>query len=255
MTGPRIDLNADLGEGYARYSFGHDAEIMRHVSSVSIACGWHAGDPVIMRDAVERAAAAGLAIGAHVSFPDLLGFGTHRILAGPEEIRDWVMYQAGALQGFVSAAGLRLQHVKPHGALYYMCYEDREVISAVAEATKQLGEGMFVVSMGEDAATACREVGVPFVSEGFADMTYVAPWRLRIGGFSADDADLVAERAVRFGRDRTGVTEDGASFEAPVDTICVHGHLPNSGQNARRVRERINEVGIVIAPMTEVVSR
>jgi UPF0271 protein len=249
----RIDVNADLGEGLARYSFGHDAEMMKHVSSVSIACGWHAGDPTIMRESVARAADAGVAIGAHVSFPDVLGFGTHRMVARPDEIRDWTMYQAGALQAFAQAEGVSLQHVKPHGALYYMSYEDHEVARAVVDATRALGEGICFVSMGPEAETACREVGVPFVCEGFADMTYGAPWRLVPGVFSGDDAEVVAERAVRFAKHRLCELTDGSTFTAEVDTVCVHGHLPNSGANARRVCERLEGEGIEMMPMRSLV--
>lgn len=245
-----IDVNADLGEGLARYSFGHDAEMMDHVSSVSIACGWHAGDPTIMRESVRLAVDAGVAIGAHVSFPDILGFGTHRMVARPDEIRDWTLYQAGALQAFARAEGAELQHVKPHGALYYMCYEDPAVARALAEAAAQLGDGIFLVSMGPEAAAACRDVGVPFVLEGFADMTYDAPWRLVPGVFEGDDEEVVAERAVRFARDRECKLTDGSTFEAAVETICVHGHLPNSGANARRVHERLQEEGFELRSMS-----
>jgi UPF0271 protein len=249
----RIDVNADLGEGFARYRFGNDAEMMRFVSSASVACGWHAGDPSIMRHSVEIAVESGVAVGAHVSFPDMLGFGTHRMVARPDEIRDWTLYQVGALKAFTDAAGVELQHVKPHGALYYQCAEDDAVVAAVVEATKALGEGVLFVSMGRPAAEACRRLGVPFVSEGFADMTYEAPERLTPSGFDADDPEVVAERAVRFAVERAGVTVDGTRFEADVDTICVHGHLAGGAQNARRVSERLAEAGVEVVPMRELI--
>lgn len=254
MTARRVDLNADVGEGFGLYAFGNDAELLPLVSSASVACGWHAGDPSTMRATVALAVEHRVAIGAHVSYPDLLGFGRRRMQASPDEIHDWVLYQAGALAAFVEAAGGRLQHVKPHGGLYYACCEEGEVAEAVARATCALGEHLHFVGMGRVADAAAKRADVRFAAEGFVDLEYAGPERLAPGCFSADDPDTVASRAVSIVVDGRATTRDGAGFSLAAATLCVHGHLPGAVANARRVRSALEAAGATISPLDEAAS-
>jgi 5-oxoprolinase (ATP-hydrolysing) subunit A len=247
----RVDINADVGEGFALYSFGHDAAILRHASSANIACGWHAGDPSIMRATVDLAVSAGVALGAHVSYPDLMGFGRRRMVATPEEVYEWVLYQVGALSAFVEAAGARLQHVKPHGSLYYACAEDGETAEAVARATRALGDELIFVSMTAEAGAAAQRAGARFAPEAFVDMEYAEPDRLVRGGFSGEDEELVARRALSAVVAGEGTTRDGRTFAVDVRTICIHGHLPNAAANAQRVRQRLDEAGVRVVTLAE----
>src|SRR5437899_11069737 len=142
----KIDINADMGESYGRWTLGHDADLMPFLSSANIACGYHGGDPHVMRTTVRLAKKHGVAIGAHVSFPDLIGFGRRRMDVSPQELKDYVTYQVGALQGFATAEGARVEHVKPHGMLYVMCSQDRTYAESMAETVKELTAGSFCCS-------------------------------------------------------------------------------------------------------------
>ena len=251
----RIDLNSDMGEGIGFHSFGHDAELMPWLTSANIACGWHCGDPTVMRETVELALKHNVAIGAHVGFPDLIGFGLHRMEVSATTIYDWVLYQAGALGAFVEAAGSRLQHVKPHGALYYQCAEDPTLAEAVARATKALGDDVVLVLLGDFQRAAAEAVGVRYAPEGFVDLLYT-PEIFLSEHFSADDPEQVSARAVALALEKTVDTTDGRTvpLELGVQTICIHGHVPGAGQNARRVRERLEEAGVEIAPISKIVN-
>src|SRR6478736_5840981 len=173
----RIDLNADMGESYGRWTLGDDEALMPLLTSANIACGFHAGDPHVMRKTVELALEHGVGIGAHVSFPDLIGFGRRRMAATPEEVADYVVYQAGALAAFVEAAGGRLQHVKPHGALYTTIADSEKHAEAVAGAVASLG-GDLILLMPPVVAPAAAAAGVPFVPEGYVDLDYDAAGKL-----------------------------------------------------------------------------
>lgn len=248
----KLDINCDMGEGVALFSFGHDDELMKWISSANIACGWHGGDPTVIRHTVDLALEHDVAIGAHVGFPDLWGFGLHRMEIAPETAYDWTLYQVGALQAFVEAAGSKLQHVKPHAALYFQCVDDYELTAAVARATKTFGADVALVLMGETAKKAAEDVGVPYIEEGFADMRYTGD--VRLGPFDADDPETVAARAVRLIVDNELETLDGAVHRMDVQTLCVHGHVPMAGQNGRRIRERLEEAGVEIVPLSHFVT-
>jgi UPF0271 protein len=245
----QLDLNCDMGEGVALFSFGHDEELMKSISSANIACGWHGGDPTVMRRTVQLALDHDVAIGAHVGFPDLIGFGLHRMQISPETAYDWTLYQVGALKAFVEAAGARLQHVKPHAALYFQCVEDAELTEAVARATKDLGDDVALVLMGDMPRAVAKRVGVPYVAEGFADMRYTP--EVRLGPFDADDSDAIAARAVRLVVDGEIELLDGTVHQERVSTLCIHGHVPMAASNGRRVRERLEQAGVEIVPLTQ----
>ena len=246
----RLDINSDMGESYGRWSLGNDAELMEVITSANIACGWHGGDPAVMRRTVELAVERGVGVGAHVGLPDLLGFGRRRMQVTPDEIYDYTLYQAGALRAFAEATGGRLQHVKPHGAFYVMCAADEALAGALCRAVKALGDDVALFLMGEVVPKAAAAAGVRFVPEGYVDLNYDRNGQLVIErNKGAWDPEEVASRAVRIAMERTvGTVEDG---ELPMDvrTICIHGDAPNSGEIARRVRQRLEAEGVEVTPI------
>lgn len=246
----KIDLNSDMGESFGRWSLGNDAELMEVITSANIACGWHGGDPAVMRQTVELAVAKVVGIGAHVGLPDLLGFGRRRMQVTPDEIYDYAMYQSGALRAFAEAAGGRLQHVKPHGAFYVMAAADESLATALVRAVKALGDGVVLFGMGEiEPAVAGRE-RVGYVREGYVDLNYDNSGNLVIErNKGAWDPEEVARRAVRLATAGEVGTVEGGSLPLDVQTICIHGDAPNSGEIARRVRARLEQAGVEIRPV------
>jgi 5-oxoprolinase (ATP-hydrolysing) subunit A len=249
-TQMRIDLNSDMGESFGRWSLGNDAELMEVITSANIACGWHGGDPAVMRNTVAMAVDKGVGIGAHVGFPDLLGFGRRRMAVTPDEIYDYAMFQAGALRAFAEAAGSRLQHVKPHGAFYVMCAADEALAGALIRAVNALGDGVVLFGMGEIEPRLAAEAGVGYVREGYVDLNYDNSGNLVIErNKGAWDPEEVARRAVRLATEREVGTVEGGTLPLDVKTICIHGDAPNSGEIARTVRRRLEEAGVAIAPI------
>lgn len=243
----RMDLNSDMGESYGRWQLGNDAELMEVITSANIACGWHGGDPAVMRNTVELAIRKGVGVGAHVGLPDLLGFGRRRMQVTPDEIYDYAMYQSGALRAFAEAAGGRLQHVKPHGAFYVMCAADEVLAEALVRAVNALGDGVALFGMGEIEPRLAAEAGVGYLREGYVDLNYNSAGGLVIErNKGAWDPEEVAKRAVRLATQREVETVEGDSLPLAVETICIHGDAPNSGEIARRVRERLEEAGVRI---------
>jgi UPF0271 protein len=247
----QLDINSDMGESFGRWSLGNDAELMEVITSANIACGWHGGDPSVMRQTVEAAVARGVGIGAHVGLPDLLGFGRRRMQVTPDEIYDYTLYQAGALRAFAEAAGGRLQHVKPHGAFYVMCAADEALAAALARAVGALGDGVALFLMGELAPNAAAAAGVPYVREGYIDLNYDRDGNLVIErSKGAWEPEEVAARAVRLATRQSVATVDGGELAMPVQTMCIHGDAANSGEIARRVRRRLEEAGVSVTPIS-----
>jgi UPF0271 protein len=246
----RVDLNSDMGESFGRWTLGNDAELMEVITSANIACGWHGGDPAVMRNTVAMAVANGVGIGAHVGFPDLLGFGRRRMAVTPDEIYDYAMYQAGALRAFAEAAGGHLQHVKPHGAFYVMCAADEALAGALIRAVNALGGGVVLFGMGEIEPKLAAAAGVGYGREGYVDLNYDNGGNLVIErNKGAWDPEEVARRAVRLATEREVGTVEGGWLPLEVKTICIHGDAPNSGEIARTVRRRLEEAGVEIAPI------
>ena len=245
-----IDLNSDMGESYGRWSLGNDAELMEVITSANIACGWHGGDPAVMRDTVAMAVASSVGIGAHVGLPDLLGFGRRRMQVTPDEIYDYTMYQAGALRAFAEAEGSRLQHVKPHGAFYVMCAADETLAAALIRAVKALGDAVVLFGMGEIEPRLAGEAGVGYIREGYVDLNYNNEGSLVLERRKSEwDPEEVARRAVRLATQGEVGTVESVTLQLDVRTICIHGDAANSGEIARRVRQRLEEAGIGIAPV------
>jgi UPF0271 protein len=252
-----IDLNSDMGESYGAYTIGADDEILRWVTSANVACGWHGGDPSVMRRTIERAKALGVAVGAHPSYPDLLGFGRRVMQISRQEARDYMLYQIGALRAFAEALGVRLQHVKPHGAIYNVAVKDRELSLGIAEGIADAGGKLILVGLpGSELLRAGQEVGLRVAREAFGDRAYNEDGTLvsrKLSGSLITDPGAVAERVLGFTRGTvTAIT--GKEIRIQADTICLHGDTPGAGAIARRVRERLEAAGIKPRPMGEFIA-
>ena len=242
------DLNADLGESFGAYTIGADPELIPLITSANIACGFHAGDPLVMRKTVELCARHGVAVGAHPGFPDLAGFGRRNLAMKPEEARAAVLYQAGALAAFCRAAGVPLRHVKLHGAMYNMAAKDPVLARAVAEAVAELGEGTALMGLsGSEMLKAAREAGIPVLSEVFADRGYRSDGSLvprgQPGDLIQDEAEAAA-RAERMVREGLVRSVDGTDAPVRADSICVHGDGPKALLFAGRIRRELEKAGI-----------
>ena len=245
-----IDLNSDLGESFGRWSLGHDAELMASISSCNIACGYHAGDPEVMRRTVRLARDHGVAIGAHPGLPDLVGFGRRTMSVTPAEVEDFVLYQIGALAAIAKAEGVRLQHVKPHGALYTMAIRDRGLADGIARAVASFDRGLLLFGLpGTELLRAGEAAGLPLAAEGFADRSYEAGGSLTPRSQPnavIHDAAEVVTRSVRMAREGVVLARDGEEVPMRVATICTHGDTPGSHALVRRIRDGLERAGIKI---------
>jgi len=252
----RIDLNCDMGEGYGAYKLGLDEEVVRYITSANIACGWHAGDPMVMDRTVRMAVENNVGVGAHPGYPDILGFGRRSMACRPDEIRNYMVYQVGALMGFCAAHGTRLRHVKPHGSLYLTAVEDEETARAVAEAVVSVDPGLIYVALagarGRAMARIGREVGLRVAYEAFPDRAYTPEGTLApraLPGAVIRDPDMVAERALKMARDGRVTAVDGTEIELEAGTLCVHGDTPGAVDLVRKIREAMESEGIEVRPL------
>jgi len=240
-----------MGESFGAYQFGCDEEVMPYISSANIACGFHAGDPEWMRRTVNLAEQAGVAIGAHPGFPDLMGFGRREMRVSPEEVRNYVIYQIGALQAFTKAK--KLQHVKPHGALYNMGVSNEELARAVAEATYEVDPNLILVGLaGSVWLKVGRETGLKVASEVFADRALnpdgtLVP-RSQPKAVIHDGAEVVA-RALKIVTEGKAVATNGEEIALRGDTICLHGDTPGAVVIARTLRQKLEAAGVIVVPM------
>jgi len=247
-----IDLNGDLGESFGRWRLGEDDELLASLSSVNLACGFHAGDPSTMRAAVIAADAHRLAIGAHPSFPDLRGFGRTPMALPPPVVRDDVLYQLGALQAICRAEGATLRHVKPHGALYHAVAGDPDVAAAVAEAVAAFDPGLpLVVPANATTIGVLEDAGLWLLFEAFLDRGYQADGRLvprgRPGALLDDPAEI-AERAVELALHGVVLAVDGHELQLAAHTLCLHGDGHQATRVARAVREALDRAGVSVRP-------
>jgi UPF0271 protein len=249
---PHIDLNCDVGESFGAYSIGHDEALMKYASSVNIACGFHAGDPAVMRRTVELAITNGVAIGAHPGFQDKEGFGRRNIAVSAQEVYDMVLYQIAALEGFVRVAGGEMKHVKPHGALYNMLANSAELSAACAEAVQKFNKHLVFVALANSImAKVAREQGLRVVEEGFADRTYqhnglLTP-RTEKNAMITSSGEA-AHQAVSIVINNHARTFDDDTVVVRAETICLHGDNPDAVRFARAVVKGLKSAGIDIAP-------
>ncbi|MDT8900992.1 LamB/YcsF family protein [Anaeroselena agilis] len=246
----RIDLNCDMGESYGVYTLGFDQDAMPHVTSINVACGFHASDPVNMMKTVKLAKKYGVAVGAHPSFPDLVGFGRRVMAASLEEIKADVTYQIGALWAFCLAEGVKMQHVKVHGALYNVAEKDLSVATAIAEAIKAVDPDLYMLCLANSSmVTGAKNAGVKYVEEAFADRAYTAQGNLvsrKQEGAVIHDVDAVAERVLSMVKTGSVTAIDGAKVPINAQTICVHGDTPGAVAMIKRIREKLDHAGVTV---------
>jgi UPF0271 protein len=257
----QIDLNSDVGESLGVYKLGLDEEVIPHITSANIACGFHAGDPGVMRKTVTLAKQYGVEVGAHPGFHDLIGFGRRNIDATLEEIQDDVVYQTGALQAFAQSQGLRLQHVKPHGGLYNMAVANPKVWEAIAEALAEMDREIILVVLASSKRESLLEIGkrrgIRVAFEAFPDRAYHKDGSLvsrREKGAVIHDHEIVAKRALKMALEGKGIAIDGTEIELRADTLCVHGDNPAAVEMVKRIREELKDAGVGVIPMKWFVS-
>ena len=246
----RIDLNSDLGESFGPWPMGQDDALMASITSANVACGFHAGDPGAMRATVALAKAAGVAVGAHPGFPDLVGFGRREMKATPQEVEDFVLYQVAALAGIAAAQGVRLQHVKAHGALYNMACRDRALADAIARATAAFDRSLIFFGLpNSELLRAGEAAGLKTAAEVFADRAYEKDGSLASRakpGSVIHDQDAVVARAVRMVTKGDVVAVDGSILKLQADTICLHGDTPGAAALAAKVRKGLEGAGVSV---------
>lgn len=254
----RINLNADMGEGHGHYSIGDDAAILEIVQSVNVACGFHAGDATVMRNVCLNAKALGVSIGAHPGFNDLWGFGRRRIDMKPSDLEYMIAYQIGALEAMATYAGLKVTHVKPHGALNNMAAEDHAYARAIANAIKAVDDQIIYLALSNtEMERAGRDVGVPTAGEAFIDRQYEPDGNLR-SRKHADamirDPDVAAKRTVEMVKSGVILAHDGTEIPTKFQSLCVHGDEPTAIAVARAVRDALEEAGVDLVPLPQMMT-
>lgn len=250
-----INLNADMGEGFGAYDMGNDEALLSIVNSANVACGFHAGDATVMHSLVTRARQKGVSIGAHPGFNDIWGFGRRRIDMKPADLEYMIAYQIGALQGIAAYAGLKVTHVKPHGALYNMASENEDYALAIGRGIKTVDPKLiYVLLSGSVMEKAAEKVGLPYAREGFVDRTYEDDGILtprKIEGSVIRDPKVAAERVVRMVLDGELTSRQGKKIKRRIDSLCVHGDEPTAVAVATAARDALVAAGIKVVPLPE----
>ena len=253
----KVDLNSDLGESFGAYKIGMDADILQYVSSANVACGFHAGDPLVMEETVRLAKKAGAAVGAHPGYPDLQGFGRRNMICTPKEVKVYVKYQLGALLAFTRSARIPLQHCKPHGALYNMAAKDKALAAAIAEAVADVDAGIILLGLAGSAMTeAGKEAGLRVAGEVFADRAYQADGSLvprSMPGAVIHDTEETLSRTVRMVKEGIVTAVTGETVPLTADSICVHGDNPSALAFVKAIRERLETEGVSVVPLSVIV--
>lgn len=254
----KVDLNCDLGESFGAYTIGMDEKVIPLISSCNIACGFHASDPEVMKKTVEMAKEAGIGIGAHPGYPDLMGFGRRNLNVSPAEAGAYITYQLGALYAFAKSAGVRIQHVKPHGAFYNMAGKDYELALAIAKAVQAFDPELILLGLsGSESVRAAQDIGLPAAREVFADRAYMPDGslmpRTREGAVIHDE-EIAIRRVIRMVKEHRITACDGNDIEIVPDSICVHGDNVKALAFVTRIRAALEAEGIGIAPLSEIVS-
>ncbi|MED1471300.1 5-oxoprolinase subunit PxpA [Bacillus salipaludis] len=253
----KVDLNCDMGESFGLYQIGNDEEMMQYITSANIACGYHGGDPHVMRKTVELAKQYGVAIGAHPSFPDLLGFGRRHMSATPSEIKDYITYQMGALREFAAALGMKIQHCKPHGALYMLAMEDEQVARIILEAIAEIDINTVVYAMNHSAVVeAGKKIGIRVAKEVYSDREHTATGSIVLTrkGPSIQDFNKMAERVVRMVKEGIVVANTGEEVSLKAETICIHGDTPGAPKLAKAIVEALRAENVTISPIQDALS-
>lgn len=251
----QIDLNSDLGESFGRYTIGMDDKIIPLISSANIACGFHASDPVVMTQAIEQTKKAGIKIGAHPGLPDLMGFGRRNMAISPEEAKAYTLYQISALGGMCKAHGIKLQHVKPHGALYNMAAKDYELSKAICEAIYSYDSELIVMGLsGSETIRAAKDCGLKTASEVFADRAYEEDGTLvnrRKQGAMIEDEEEAIARVIRMVKEGKVTSITGKDIEIQADSVCVHGDGQKALLFVEKIRKALAKNEIEICPLEQ----
>ena len=255
-----IDLNCDLGESFGSWTKGGDEEAMRHITSANVACGWHAGDPMVMERTVKMAKKLGVAVGAHPGYPDLMGFGRRHMDCSADELKSYVIYQVGALDAFCRLNGITLTHVKPHGKLYLDCLDREFQARAIAEAVYAYDPRLIYVAFagarGEIMRKVAQDVGLRVAFEAFPDRAYTANGVLEPRenpGAVVTNPVEVAERSVRVAKERKMIASDGTAIDLEAQTLCVHGDTPTAVELVKAIRKALSDNGVSVKPMSEII--
>ncbi|MBN2568738.1 MAG: 5-oxoprolinase subunit PxpA [Deltaproteobacteria bacterium] len=254
----KIDLNCDMGESFGAYTIGMDDEVIKYITSANVACGFHAGDPLVLDRTVKLAVENNVAVGAHPGYPDLLGFGRRNMDCTAEEIRNYVVYQIGAIQAFCAIHGTSLRHVKPHGNLYNTAAENEGVARAIAEAIASVNSELIWVALASAKekfmSKIARDVGLKVVYEAFPDRAYTPEGTLlsrRLPGAVVRNALEVAERALMMAKEGKVIAVDGTTVQLDIQTLCVHGDTPMAVELVKAIRKKLEADGMVLTPVGE----
>ena len=247
---PSIDLNCDLGESFGAYTIGMDSAVIPFITSANVACGYHAGDPLIMQKTVAACKQHGVHIGAHPGYPDLVGFGRRNLAATPAEVKAYIQYQVGALSAFCAAAGVPLCHVKPHGAMYNMAAKDEALARAVCEGILEVNPRLTLLALsGSAMVRAARELGLRVKNEVFADRGYQADGTLvprsKPGAMITDEDEAIA-RVIRMAKEGVVRSVDGVDVPLTADSVCVHGDGEKALAFVQRIRAALTDAGIEV---------
>ena len=253
----RVDLNSDLGESFGRYTLGMDDKIIPLITSANVACGYHASDPVVMEKTIALAKEAGIRVGAHPGFPDLMGFGRRNMNVSPAEAKAYTLYQLGALDGFCRAAGVKLQHVKPHGAFYNMAAKDYKLSVAICEAIKNFDKDLIVLALsGGELAKAAKDMGLRTALEVFADRGYEEDGTLvdrRKEGAMITDEQEAIDRVIRMVKEKNVTAVTGRDISIQADSVCVHGDGVKALAFVEKIRAALQKEEIQICSLDEIV--
>lgn len=253
----RIDLNSDLGESFGRYTLGLDDKIIPLITSANVACGYHASDPAVMDKTIRAAKEAGIRVGAHPGFPDLMGFGRRNMTVTPDEARAYTLYQLGALDAFCRAHGMKLQHVKPHGAFYNMAAKDYALSQGICRAVAEFDRDLIVLALsGGELARAARDMGLRTALEVFADRAYEEDGTLvdrKKDGAMITDEDLAIRRVVRMVKEQKVTAITGKDIAIKADSVCVHGDGAKALAFVEKIRAAFTDEGIRICALDEIV--
>lgn len=253
-----VDINCDMGESFGAFRIGEDDEVLPSITSANVACGFHGGDPRVIEHTVTEARRLGVAVGAHPGFPDLVGFGRRNLAVTPQEARTDVLYQIGAVYAFARAAGLPLQHVKPHGQMNNLSVKDRALADAIVAGIHDFDPDLIVVAYGGELIRAAEARNMRIAYEVFADRAYMPDGTL-VSRQRPDaiihGVDRVVARALEMVQAQQVTAVTGGVVPLRADTICVHGDTPGAAEIARALRQGLEEAGIAVRPLHEVITR
>lgn len=246
-----IDLHCDMGESFGIYNLGNDEEMMRYVTSISVGCGFHAGDPHVMRKTVALAKQHGVAVGAHPGYPDLMGFGRRKMEVTPEEAKDYILYQVGALTAFCQAAGLELQHVKPHGEFYQMPWRDEALARGILEAIQEIKpEPIFLALYNTLPYEMAQSMGMRVAGELYGDLDYYPDGTTFIKKVHGEiDPGATVEKVLKMVLEEKVIASDGKEIEVQGKSVCLHGDNPRAPEIAQTLREELENRGVKIVSL------